>query len=65
MKKSLLPLFTAFTLFSSIASINAQDKSSRFQTIPADSIAIVSVDLEAVKQIKELEFVPWEILSVG
>jgi hypothetical protein len=65
MKKSLLPLFAAFTLFGSIASINAQDKSSRFQTIPADSIAIVSVDLEAVKKIKELEFVPWEILSVG
>lgn len=65
MKKSLFALIATLSLLSSGVSINAQEKPNRFQTIPADSIAIISVDLNSVKKIKELEFVPWEILSVG
>ncbi len=65
MKKCVFKFLVAVSLFGAYSSSRAQEPSNRFQALPADSIAIVSVDLTEIRKLKELEFVPWEIISVG
>ena len=65
MKKCVFKFLVAVSLFGACSSSRAQEPSNRFQALPADSIAIVSVDLTEIRKLKELEFVPWEIISVG
>lgn len=65
MKKCVFKFLVAVSLFGVCSSSRAQEPSNRFQALPADSIAIVSLDLTEIRKLKELEFVPWEIISVG
>lgn len=65
MNKCLRTWMVALSFFGLGKIAQAQENRNRFQTLPAESIAILSVDLGAVKAIPELQMVPWEIISVG
>lgn len=42
----------------------ALGQTEKLSSIPKDSLAIVSVDVSAIRQSKEFELLPWEVLSV-
>lgn len=44
-------------------SANAQTIQDRYLAIPADSLSLTSVDVATMRQRKELEVVPWEVIS--
>jgi len=44
-------------------SLLSQQVSDRYAQIPGDSLSITSIDFETIRNLKELEMVPWEILA--
>jgi hypothetical protein len=51
------------TLLANVA--QSQDAKPRYSELPADSVAMISVDVAAVKSQPELELIPWEIISTA
>ncbi|HUP80844.1 MAG TPA: hypothetical protein VM260_20000 [Pirellula sp.] len=43
--------------------VGAQLTPERYQSIPRDSLAITSIDVASLRNRKDLELVPWEIIS--
>ena len=41
----------------------AQQLLERYQSIPRDSLALTSIDVGSLRNRKDLELVPWEIIS--
>jgi len=51
------------TLLPAQTQLNAQTPADRYLAIPADSLSISSIDVASMRNRKELEIVPWEIIS--
>ena len=51
------------TLLSAPTQLNAQTPAERYLSIPADALSLTSIDVASLRNRKELEIVPWEILS--
>ncbi len=41
----------------------AQQALERYQSIPRDSLSLTSIDIAALRNRKELEMIPWEVIS--
>jgi len=58
--------FVAAMVFSLVVgneSLHSQQVSDRYSQIPGDSLNVTSIDFETIRSLKDLEVVPWEILS--
>jgi Protein of unknown function (DUF1559) len=51
------------TLLSAPAQVNAQTPAERYLSIPSDSLSLTSIDVASLRNRKELEIVPWEIVT--
>ncbi|MCY2985930.1 MAG: DUF1559 domain-containing protein [Planctomycetota bacterium] len=51
------------TLLSAPTQLNAQTPAERYLSIPADSLSLTSIDVASLRNRKELEIVPWEIIT--
>ena len=56
-------LLAIIFLIVSNSTLFSQSPPSRYAQIPGDSLAVTSIDFETIRNLKELEMLPWEILS--
>ncbi len=53
----------AIVIYSLAHRTEAQQAPERYQSIPRDSLSLTSIDVAALRNRKELEIIPWEVIS--